>query len=57
MSTVIDKLKIPPPTYLFELKDGNYRFNLQRQDERVKTQFEGETHDAETRAVERRSKF
>lgn len=36
------KLKIPPPTYLFELKDGNYRFNLQRQDERVKTQFEGE---------------
>jgi uncharacterized protein YdgA (DUF945 family) len=39
------KLKVPPPTYLFELKDGNYRFSLQRQDDRIKTQFEGELKD------------
>lgn len=32
-------LKLPPPTYLFELNDGNYDFNIQRQDERLNTQF------------------
>ncbi|MEY3220878.1 MAG: hypothetical protein RIT27_2235 [Pseudomonadota bacterium] len=36
------KLKLPPPTYLFELNGGNYRIDLQRQDERLTTQLSGE---------------
>jgi hypothetical protein len=38
------KLKLPPRVYLFELNEGNFKFNLQRQEERINTQFEGEVH-------------
>jgi|WetSurMetagenome_2_1015567.scaffolds.fasta_scaffold22223_4 hypothetical protein len=34
------RLKLPPPLYLFELNEGNYRFNFQHKEERISTQFE-----------------
>ncbi len=36
------KLKLPPRVYLFELNEGNYKFNVQRQEERISTAFEGD---------------
>lgn len=36
------KLKLPPRVYLFELNEGNYKFNVQRQEERMSTAFEGD---------------
>jgi len=32
-------LKLPPPTYLFEVNGGDYHFNIQRQNERLNTQL------------------
>lgn len=38
------KLKSPLLAYHFELDEGNLRFNLQRQEERINTQLDGELH-------------
>jgi len=38
------KLKSPLLAYPFELNEGNFKFNLQRQEERLNTQVDGELH-------------
>jgi hypothetical protein len=38
------KLKSPLLTYPFELNEGNFKFNLQRQEEQLHTQVDGELH-------------